>query len=174
MFKCGTPERLTALEFSADGLFVFGGGASGKLYAWEVRILLQVSCSRSRSVSHQSLLCCLQANTGLLMKVWDAHYKSVTVLRLSADASVMVSASEDSVIHVWDVGSALATEHHHQHSDTPSSSPSPMYTLSEHTLPVTDVCLSSGVGLSLLMLSVSLDRSLKVRDLLHASCCSGC
>lgn len=36
-FKCATPERMGPLLATPDGAFLFAGGSSGKLYAWEVR-----------------------------------------------------------------------------------------------------------------------------------------
>jgi pre-rRNA-processing protein IPI3 len=92
---------------------------------------------------------------GALLSVFPAHYKALTCLQFSADGAFLVSASEDAVVRVWLLGDVLSSG---------KSDPEPYCTWSEHTLAVTDLCLS-GVGFQGKVWSCSLDQSVKVWDI---------
>ena len=36
-----------------------------------------------------------------MLRMFDAHYKPVTVVRFTADDALMISGGEDAMIHLW-------------------------------------------------------------------------
>ncbi|KAJ3148769.1 Pre-rRNA-processing protein ipi3, partial [Irineochytrium annulatum] len=77
--KFSVPEKLTALSMSGSGHYCVGGGASGRIYVWQMA-------------------------TGHLLRMFDAHFKAVRVLSFSFDDAAFVSAGEDASVHVWELG----------------------------------------------------------------------
>lgn len=57
---------------------LIGGGASGKIYVWEL-------------------------NSGLLLNVKEAHYQSVSALKTTNDGSFLVSAGKDARVLIWKI-----------------------------------------------------------------------
>lgn len=94
---------------SACGTFVAGGGVSGGLHLW-----------------------CI--STGRLYRSWPAHYKAVTCLAWTADASLLLSAGADGLVHAWLPAEILDEES--------GSNLEPWRTWPAHTLPVTGLALS--------------------------------
>ncbi|KAL5492469.1 IPI3 [Sanghuangporus weigelae] len=96
--------------------------------------------------------------SGILFNVWDAHYRKVTVLRFTQDGAGLISGSEDSGVSVWSVSSLLANELQHE-------TPTPYWSLSDHTLPITDIICGIGPFPSCRILTASIDHSVKLWDL---------
>ena len=69
LFRNAVSEKITCLCSSCDGVYLFGGGASGKLYVWYL-------------------------SSGDLLRVVDVHYKAVTVIRCLPDMSSIVTGGE--------------------------------------------------------------------------------
>ncbi|EGN96624.1 hypothetical protein SERLA73DRAFT_184727 [Serpula lacrymans var. lacrymans S7.3] len=96
--------------------------------------------------------------SGILYNSWDAHYQKVNVLRFTHDGAGLVSGSEDSGVSVWSVSrlvdDSLQTE-----------LPAPFCTLSDHTLPVTDIICGVGAFPSCRILTASVDHTVKLWDL---------
>ncbi|OMJ14146.1 WD repeat-containing protein 18 [Smittium culicis] len=75
-------------------------------------------------------------NSGDLLKCWEAHYGPVTKITISDDESVIISGGEDANVHIWlfsrvvditgGVGSLV-----------------PELSLSDHTMPITGISISS-------------------------------
>ena len=61
---------------TADGLYLFAGGRSVKMYVWEL-------------------------STGSLLNAWNGHYKSVTNLKMDASGMLLVSGGDDAMMHLW-------------------------------------------------------------------------
>lgn len=76
--KSACAERIKATTATADGLYVAGGGASGKMYIWNT-------------------------DTGELLRIWEAHYKAVRVLCFDSDDSILFSGGDDGVVYAWDL-----------------------------------------------------------------------
>lgn len=93
--------------------------------------------------------------TGNLLATLDAHYRSVSVLKFSNDDAALISASEDAGVSVWSLGSLLGNQ----------SPPTPFATLSDHTLPITDVAIGIGCFPKLRVLTASADSTCKIWDL---------
>ena len=69
-------ETLNCIACSHSGLFVVAGGVSGRCYLWELE-------------------------SGRLVRMWDAHYQKVTILKFSSDDERIVSGGFDSSINCY-------------------------------------------------------------------------
>ncbi|KAK9790948.1 hypothetical protein WJX73_006419 [Symbiochloris irregularis] len=76
LHRCFAMEPLTAVTASADGSYVFAGGASGSAYIWET-------------------------SSGRLLRIWPAHYKAATCMALSDGAAVLVTGGGDTLVNAW-------------------------------------------------------------------------
>lgn len=131
-FKCPVAEKLGPV--CVFDVYLFAGAKSGKIYVWEIA-------------------------TGELLRVWDAHYKAVSALVLSTDGFYLISAGQDSVLHVWAIMDVLDQTRHPNHQTSGRLEPFRSWT--DHLLPITD--LSVGVGGR--VISCSLDSSCKIWDI---------
>ncbi|KAG5721339.1 Pre-rRNA-processing protein IPI3 [Termitomyces sp. T112] len=96
--------------------------------------------------------------SGILYHSWDAHYRQVTVLRFTPDGSALISGSEDSGVSVWSVSRLIDDE-------TQNELPLPYCTLTDHTLPITDIVCGIGSFPKGRLLTSSVDHSVKLWDL---------
>ncbi|KAF9005985.1 WD40-repeat-containing domain protein [Cyathus striatus] len=96
--------------------------------------------------------------SGILYNVWDAHYRQVNVLRFTRDGAALVSGSDDSGVSVWSVARLVD-------DSSQSELPAPYCTLSDHTLPITDIVCGVGPFPKCRILTSSVDHSVKVWDL---------
>lgn len=107
-----------------------------------------------------------------MFNAWDAHYRQVNVLRFTVDGQALVSGSEDSGVGVWSMSSyvlishTISSEPNKPHSLLDNASQndlvSPYASLSDHTLPVTDIICGIGVFPFCRILTASVDHSVKV------------
>lgn len=125
-----TPGRVTALDVTPDGNFVIAGVAES-VYVWQL-------CS------------------GKLLAVLARHYQTITSIKCTSDGSHFVSAGQDGMVLVWNLGTVVGGDKNQQ--------PTPLYSFSDHALPVSDIFIGAGEMRSYLV-SVSLDRTCKVYDL---------
>ncbi|KAJ3517759.1 hypothetical protein NLJ89_g314 [Agrocybe chaxingu] len=94
--------------------------------------------------------------SGILYNSWDAHYRQVNVLRFTNDGVALVSGSDDSGVNVWSVSRLL---------DDAQDELMPYCTLSDHTLPITDIACGVGNFPECRLLTSSVDHSVKLWDL---------
>ncbi|KAF8637643.1 hypothetical protein AX17_002711 [Amanita inopinata Kibby_2008] len=99
-----------------------------------------------------------EVSSGIMYNSWDAHYRQVAVLRFTQDGAALLSGSEDSGVSVWSVSRLLD-------DDSQSELPLPYCSLSDHTLPVTDIICGVGNFPSCRVLTSSMDHSVKLWDL---------
>jgi len=136
-FKSYPVEPIAPLACTSDGAYLSGGGASGRIYFWEVA-------------------------SGRLLRVWPAHYKAVSCLVFSEDDSLLISGADDGLVNVWpllrvlDMGEGGGGGGEGQVGS--------MYGWSDHTLPVTGLLAGSG-GPSAVVISCSLDHTCKIWSL---------
>ncbi|GAA6041945.1 hypothetical protein JCM8097_000236 [Rhodosporidiobolus ruineniae] len=90
-----------------------------------------------------------EVSTGSLLVTVDAHYRAVSVLAFSDDGAALVSGSEDATVSVWSIGRLL--------NSTPMNPTTPLATLSDHTLPVTDPCVGVGAFPECRLMNASLN-----------------
>lgn len=146
VYRCATPEPITCLASACDGSLLVGGGASGKLYCWDVP-------------------------TGELTRTWQGHYKAVTCLSISQCCQYIVSGGQDCAVHCWDaqsiVDAAVIAD-----PDPSRQQPQPIGTWTGHALPVTQVLFASSgpLGSGMRILSSSLDRSIRCWDVPSRRC----
>lgn len=139
VFKCHVAEPMGPVACTSCGNFLFAGGASGKVYVWDVK-------------------------TGELVLVFDAHYKAVSALALTSDDSHLVSAGEDAVVHVWRLVDILDEP---DVTSSFTQGLLPMRSFTEHALPVTSLHVGRG-GANARIFTSSLDRTCKVWSLVSA------
>ncbi|KIJ62015.1 hypothetical protein HYDPIDRAFT_183001 [Hydnomerulius pinastri MD-312] len=96
--------------------------------------------------------------SGILYNSWDAHYRQVNVLKFTYDGGVLISASEDSGVSVWSVAKLV-------NDDLQNDLPLPQFSLSDHTLPVTDIVVGLGPFPKCRILTSSVDHTVKLWDL---------
>ncbi|SNX81624.1 related to WD-repeat protein crb3 [Melanopsichium pennsylvanicum] len=136
------PSKLSCIASSPSGELIAAGSFEGRIFVWQVA-------------------------TGDLLASFDAHYRSVTVLKWTMDGAGLVTGSEDSRILVWSLAGLLAP--HDQTSSSITSSehnPTPYCTLADHNLAITDLHISSGhFPHQVTILSSSADMSVKLWDL---------
>ena len=132
------PGKATAFAVSRDGNFMVAG-IEEKIYLW-------------------------QTASGNLLTILSKHYQKVVILKFTPDGRYFVSASEDGIVMVW----SLATVSAHPEVDLVSQSSAgqhdPVYIFSNHTLPVTDFCISK-TGMQGRLCTTSSDRTCKIYDL---------
>ncbi|CAO3694533.1 unnamed protein product [Umbelopsis ramanniana] len=125
------------------------------------------------AVSHQGVYCAggtqsgkiylWEIATGVLYRSFDAHYKKISALRFTDDDTALVSASDDASVNVW-----LLTKLLDEQEDI-TVAPSPYYSWSDHSLPVTDVVCGTGTFGSARIWTSSLDHTVKLWDLATGS-----
>uniref|UniRef100_A0A8R7VEN5 WD repeat-containing protein 18 n=1 Tax=Triticum urartu TaxID=4572 RepID=A0A8R7VEN5_TRIUA len=121
-------EPIRALIADPEGNYLIGGGGAGGLFFLEVA-------------------------SGELLVRWHAHYRDVRCLALYD--MLLVSASEDGSIKVWDLLTMLDEQSRFE-AKTPY-----LYNFNQHTLPVTDIACFHGA----IALSSSEDRTCKIWSL---------
>ncbi|KAF9435445.1 Pre-rRNA-processing protein ipi3 [Entomortierella beljakovae] len=130
--KFPLPDKIICLAVSNRGVYCAGGTENGRIHIWEIA-------------------------TGILHRTFDAHYKKISVIRFSADDTVMFTGSEDAVVHVWMLNSLL--------DDSQTESPAPHYSWTDHTLPITDIQCGVGRFHGSRVITSSLDHTCKLWDL---------
>ncbi|TDL24019.1 WD40 repeat-like protein [Rickenella mellea] len=96
--------------------------------------------------------------SGIMFNAWDAHYRRVSVLRFTHDGAALISGSDDSGVSVWSLSSLLDNE-------LQNELPEPYASLSDHTLPITDIVCGLGAFPNCRVLTSSADHSVKLWDL---------
>ncbi|KIM68122.1 hypothetical protein SCLCIDRAFT_1209520 [Scleroderma citrinum Foug A] len=96
--------------------------------------------------------------SGILYNAWDAHYRQVNVLKFTSDGTTLISGSQDSGVCVWSVSKLVD-------DDLQNELPLPQFTLSDHTLPVTDIVCGIGPFPKCRVFTASLDHTVKLWDL---------
>ncbi|CCF54037.1 hypothetical protein NDA11_006354 [Ustilago hordei] len=136
------PSKLSCVACSPNGELVAGGSFDGRIFLWQIA-------------------------TGDLLASFDAHYRSITVIKWTQDGAGLVTGSEDSRILVWSLAGLLAP--HDQTSSSITSSehnPTPYCSLADHNLGITDLHVSGGrFPHQITILSSSADASVKLWDL---------
>ena len=79
-YKVSVPEKLTAIEFSRDGNFLFAGSANGTIFVWHTF-------------------------TGSLLRQWSAHFSGITSIVVDEERGLVITASSDTHIKMFLISS---------------------------------------------------------------------
>jgi len=129
--KFALPEKMPALAMSHSGTYCVGGSVTGKLYVWEVA-------------------------SGELLRVFDAHYGKINVLRFTDDDALLLSGGEDATVNVWELGALL--------NESLETAITTLFSWTDHSLAITDIHVGFG-GAAARVITSSLDCTCKVWDL---------
>ncbi|CAH1634857.1 unnamed protein product [Spodoptera littoralis] len=132
------PGKATAFAVSRDGAFLVAG-IEEKIYLW-------------------------QTASGNLLTIISKHYQKVALLKFTPDGRYFVSASDDGIVMVWSLATVAAHPEVDLVSQTSAGQHDPVYIFSNHSLPVSDMCISK-TGMHGRLCTVSSDRSCKIYDL---------
>lgn len=133
--RCYPFEPIVPLACTKNGVYMAGGGLSGKIYLWEV-------------------------SSWSLLATWVAHHKGVRCLVFSDDDSLLISGADDGTVLVWPLIRVFDASEGPQ-AAPPFMSKLFLYRWSGHRAPVTTVISSAG-GSNAIVVSASLDQTCKV------------
>lgn len=85
------------------------------------------------------------------------HYQPINEIKFVDDGSHFVTAGQDGMVLVWNLSDCVGDSFRMEPN-------SPLYSFSDHALPVTDIWIGKG-GMRATLCSVSLDRTCKLYDL---------
>ncbi|KAG1714664.1 Iduronate 2-sulfatase [Nymphon striatum] len=91
----------------------------------------------------------------LLTSIIGYHHQCVTCLKFTSDGSMLISGGEDCLVLAWSMND----------TDDLLSMVKPLYSWSQHSLPVTDIFVGIGSSTHARVATVSLDQTLKIFDL---------
>lgn len=85
------------------------------------------------------------------------HYQPINCIKFADDGSHFISGGKDGQVIVWSMSAAVGDPYQ-------TESIEPIYTFSDHALPVTDLWVGVG-GMRAILVTVSTDRTCKIYDL---------
>ncbi|KAA8905263.1 hypothetical protein DIURU_001691 [Diutina rugosa] len=113
-----------------------GGSASGRIYIWELA-------------------------SGNLLCVKDAHYQPVSVLQFSSRGEYLVSAGDDGRVLIWRTQELINS----YGVGDDLRSVKPYQSITDHTMPVTDILIGKGLSPDQRLYTGSRDGTLRIYDL---------
>lgn len=132
------PGKATAFAVSPDGAYIIAG-IEEKIYLWQLA-------------------------SGNLLTIINRHYQKIVILKFTTDGCYFVSAADDGMVMVWSLATVSAHPEVELISQTSAGQHDPEHIFSDHSLPVTDICLSK-TGIHGRLCTVSIDRTCKIYDL---------
>ena len=142
--RCPQPLSKTfqSISISSNGRYVAAGTTSGSILLWDWTL----------------------SNGDNLINVWKGHYRSISCVLFNEEGNMLFSGGEDGVVNAWNVLDLIDIDNINNSSGA-SSSVHPFQTWSEHSLPITSLCVLSGSGSTTRLVSSSLDRNIILMEL---------
>lgn len=125
-------ERITCIKLVCGDTVLVLGTAEGRILLWE--------------------LC-----TGRQVTTAQAHLQAVTFLAVDATSNFLLTASEDSTVHLWSIPNLLSFDH----SDHALA---PKRTFSSHRAEVSALSVMNGTGFGTFAVSAAKDRTCLIWD----------
>ena len=125
LYRTVLKNELSAIAADKEGMFYAGGTRTGEFSIWD-------------------------ASTGECLRSLSSHYKRITAIEFIED--FVVTVSEDSIIHIWQLGDLLDESMRHV---------VPYKSIMEHTSSITGL-----YGYSGRFVTCSLDKSCRIRDMI--------
>ncbi|KAK2164982.1 hypothetical protein NP493_1389g00040 [Ridgeia piscesae] len=94
-----------------------------------------------------------QMSTGDLLAVLTRHYQNINCVRFTDDGSHLVSGADDSLVLVWALARVVSED-----NQGSATGVKPRHVWTDHSLPVTDVCVGRG-GVSSWVVTASRDMT---------------
>ncbi|CAG9782288.1 unnamed protein product [Diatraea saccharalis] len=132
------PGKASAVSVSIDGLYIVAG-IDEKIFLW-------------------------QMSSGSLLTIINRHYQKVVLLKFTPDGKFFISAAEDGMVMLWSLTTVSAHPEVDLITQSTAGQHDPVYIFSDHSLPVTDLCISK-TGIHGRLITVSSDRTCKIYDL---------
>lgn len=168
-YRGGSAAKSNTVAFINFNFIVSANGTKPMIHIWPINSQEQLQSSRlvtpgkvnALAVSADGNYCvCGIAElvylwhipTGKMFASLSRHFQTVSHLKFTDDDSHFVSAGQDGMILVWSLADVL------------SGNSQPKFTFSDHSLPVTGLCIGLG-GSRATLYSVSLDRTVRLYDL---------
>ncbi|KAJ7481865.1 hypothetical protein FB451DRAFT_138220 [Mycena latifolia] len=127
LLRFETPDKVTCMAFSNDGMHIATASLCGKLQIWESRTgeslsgiltahkgsITCASFSPSRGTivtgGEDRTLCVMDIEAGkVVLPPWKAHARGITAIAYSPDGRYIVSGGSDSKVRVWDAETGKA------------------------------------------------------------------
>lgn len=132
------PGKASGLSISQDGCYCVAG-IDEKIYLWQI-------------------------SSGNLLTIINRHYQKITLVKFTPDGKFFISAAEDGMVMVWSLATVAAHPEVELVTQLTAGQHDPLYIFSDHSLPVTDLCISK-TGMLGRLCTISSDRSCKIYDL---------
>jgi pre-rRNA-processing protein IPI3 len=127
-------EITTSVISDASGSFLFGGSKGGRIFCW-------------------------QLSDGSLLRVWQAHFRGVTCMKMSPCSNLLVTCSEDGMAAAW----SLADLVDGGGGVGPKRGPTAVDSWSSHMLAVKDMQVMGNLS-TLRVATCSLDQTVALYD----------
>ncbi|CAK1542713.1 unnamed protein product [Leptosia nina] len=132
------PGKASAFAVSPDGAYCIAG-IEEKIYLW-------------------------QLSSGSLLTIITRHYQKINHLKFTPEGRFFVSSAEDGMVMIWSLAMVAANPEVELVTQSVAGQHDPLYIFSDHSLPVTDMCISK-TGIHGRLCTVSSDRTCKIYDL---------
>jgi WD40 repeat protein len=86
--QCHIQEITPCIAVDPTGTYLLGGTKGGRIFCWEI-------------------------SSGNLKFSWQAHFKTITSLKITKSSHFCISGSDDGMVRVWDMQSIMS----HFHND---------------------------------------------------------
>ena len=138
-YQCHVQEITTAITADSSGTYLLGGTKRGWVYIWEI-------------------------SSGALLTSFQAHFKAVTHVKVTARSDFFVSASEDGMARCWDLCSIVGNAAAAAANSKRNAGVQPFRSWNPHTLAIKGMHIVE-CGSSVRVFTCSMDRNVVIHDI---------